>query len=305
MANEKKEFNYGLYAVSVFAIVTVAILIITLFTFKSKYIAFDAEKVAVNYVDSIVQKGDGYNAYKNTLVSKNSKYGDFIREQYMNPVIYPEYKVGEGTDGLKGYNDESYMSDKTKNDDGSLAGQLADEMYVYYVQLLETYGWDDYDSFFKNYFAKLAEVRQGIFGDEYLSDEVMFTALEANVASYGDSLTGTEAVTDEKSGVTTGEDTVGFYQTAFGEDYKISESIKNVEALNVDAYKTSLDAEMLKTYNVSADDITEAVAVTVDVVLEDGTAIAQLTVNEVKIGNSWYVDNTNADTSALYPALAK
>lgn len=305
MANEKKEFNYGLYAVSVFAIVTVAILIITLFTFKSKYIAFDAEKVAVNYVDSIVQKGDGYNAYKNTLVSKNSKYGDFIREQYMNPVIYPEYKVGEGTDGLKGYNDESYMSDKTKNDDGSLAGQLADEMYVYYVQLLETYGWDDYDSFFKNYFAKLAEVRQGIFGDEYLSDEVMFTALEANVASYGDSLTGTEAVTDEKSGVTTGEDTVGFYQTAFGEDYKINESIKNVEALNVDAYKTSLDAEMLKTYNVSADDITEAVAVTVDVVLEDGTAIAQLTVNEVKIGNSWYVDNTNADTSALYPALAK
>lgn len=305
MANEKKEFNYGLYAVSVFAIVTVAILIITLFTFKSKYIAFDAEKVAVNYVDSIVQKGDGYNAYKNTLVSKNSKYGDFIREQYMNPVIYPKYKVGEGTDGLKGYNDESYMSDKTKNDDGSLAGQLADEMYVYYVQLLETYGWDDYDSFFKNYFAKLAEVRQGIFGDEYLSDEVMFTALEANVASYGDSLTGTEAVTDEKSGVTTGEDTVGFYQTAFGEDYKINESIKNVEALNVDAYKTSLDAEMLKTYNVSADDITEAVAVTVDVVLEDGTAIAQLTVNEVKIGNSWYVDNTNADTSALYPALAK
>lgn len=303
MDNENKKFNYGLYAVAVFAIVTVLVVLITIFTFKSKYIAFDAEKVAVNYTDTIVQSGDGYNAYKYTLASKNDKYGDFIRKQYMYPIIYPGYEAGMNTDDFDGYDADTHKSDATKNDDGTLAGKLADTMYPYYVELIKTYGWDNYDAVYKNYFNKLVEVRQQIFGDDYLSDEVMFTALEANVASYGDSLTGTEAVTDENSGVTTGEDTIGVYQTKFGEDYKISEKVSNVETIaDLDAYTAALNSDVLATYGVAAEDISDAVSVTVDIVLEDGTVIAQIPVSEVKIGSTWYVDNTNVDTSGLYLA---
>ena len=43
-----------------------------------------------------------------------------------------------------------------------------------------------------NYFAKYQQVRGQVFGDSYLDDEGMFTALEANVKTYGESLTGTE-----------------------------------------------------------------------------------------------------------------
>lgn len=303
MDNENRKFNYGLYAVAVFAIVTVLVVLITIFTFKSKYIAFDAEKVAVNYTDTIVQSGDGYNAYKYTLASKNDKYGDFIRKQYMYPIIYPGYEAGMNTDDFDGYDADKHKSDATKNDDGTLAGKLAETMYPYYVELIKTYGWDNYDAVYKNYFNKLVEVRQQIFGDDYLSDEVMFTALEANVASYGDSLTGTEAVTDENSGVTTGEDTIGVYQTKFGEDYKISEKVSNVETIaDLDAYTAALNSDVLATYGVAAEDISDAVSVTVDIVLEDGTVIAQIPVSEVKIGSTWYVDNTNVDTSGLYLA---
>lgn len=61
------------------------------FAVKQKYIAFDSEKLAVSYADTIVQKGDGYNAYTYTLSAKGDKYGDFIRKNYMYPIIYPGY----------------------------------------------------------------------------------------------------------------------------------------------------------------------------------------------------------------------
>lgn len=305
MANENKKFNYGLYAVAVFAIVTVLVVLITIFTFKSKYIAFDEEKVAVNYTDTIVQKGDGYNAYKYTLVSKDDKYGDFIRKQYMYPLIYPDYEIGGSTKDLEGYNSDTHKSDATINDDGSLAGKLAESLYPYYVKLVETYGWDNYDMIYTSYFNKLVEVRQQIFGDDYLSDEVMFTALEANVASYGDSLTGTKAVTDENSGVTTGKDTIGAYQSAYGEDYKLTAKAAGAQQIeDLDAYKAALDADVLATYGVAADDISDAKSVAVQVTTEDGTVVADLTVYEVKIGSTWYVDNLSTDTFSVYTNAA-
>ena len=306
MAKENKKFNYGLYAVAVFVIVTVVLVLIATFTFKSKYVAFDTEKVAVNYTDTIAQKGDGYNAYKFTLVSKNEKYGDFIRQQYIYPVVYPGYEVGMDSNAFKelkakGFNTDEHKSDATKNDDGSLAGKLAEEMYSYYVELVETYGWDDYDAVFTNYINKLVEVRKEVFGDDYMSDEVVFTALEANVASYGDSLTGTKAVTDETSGVTTGKDTTGLYQTAYGENYKLTATAKETEEItDLDTYKSALNADALASYGVSVDDITAAAAVTVDVALEDGTVIATVKVYEVKIGSTWYVDNLTTSTTDAY-----
>ncbi len=306
MAKENKKFNYGLYAVATFVVVTVVLVIITAFTFKSKYIAFYADKVAVNFTDTVMQSGDGYNAYKYTIASKNSKYGDFIREQYMYPMIYPNYNPGDKvTDEMKknGLSADERKSDATLNDDGTLAGRLADEMYPVYEELMKNGGWDDYDTVYKTYFNKLLETRKEIFGDDYMSDEVMFTALEANVKTYGNSLTGTEEelAADEKTVIQ--EKTTGLYQTKYGEDYKITTTVKESEAVeDVASFTASLDAAKLESYGISAEDISAAQKVTVECALEDGTVIVSQTVYEVKIGNTWYIDNLTTDTSAIYAA---
>lgn len=308
MAKENKKFNYGLYAVSVFVIITVILVVITTFTFKSKYIAFDADKIAVNFTDSVMQNGDGYNAYKYTLASKSSKYGDFIRKQYMYPLIYLDYTPGgEVTDEMKknGLSADERKSDATKNDDGSLAGKVAEAMYPVYVELMKNGGWDDYDTVYKTYFDKLIETRKEIFGDDYMSDEVMFTALEANVKTYGNSLTGTELelAADEKTVIQ--EETTGLYQTKFGDDYKITTIVKDSKAVeDVAAFTASLDAAKLETYGISADDISAVQEVTVECALDDGTVIVTQTVFAAKIGHTWYVDNLTTDTSAIYATEA-
>lgn len=304
MAKESKKFNYGLYAVATFVAVTAVLVIITAFTFKAKYMAFYPDKVAVNYTDSIMQNGDGYNAYKYTLASKSEKYGDFIRQQYMYPLIYPNYNPGDKvTDEMKknGLSADERKSDTTLNDDGALAGKLADTMYPIYTELMQSSGWDDYDNVYKTYFAKLIETRKAIFGDDYMSDEVMFTALEANVKTYGNSLTGTEQelAADEKTVIQ--EKTTGLYQTKFGEDYKITSTVKDSKEIDdIDAYKAALDASKLETYGITADDISAAQQVTVECALEDGTVIISQTVYTVKIGITWYIDNLTTDTSAIY-----
>lgn len=306
MAKENKKFNYGLYAVIVFVVIATILVLVTSFTFKSKYVAFDNEKVAVNFVDTIAQKGDGYNAYKFTAVSKSQKYGDFVRQQFMYPIVYPGYEAGMDGDAFKklkesGLNTDEHKSDATKNDDGKLAGEVANKMYDYYAELMENGGWDDYSKVYTSYFAKLAEVRKEVFGDDYMSDDVMFTALEANVASYGNSLTGTEKklAADDKTVIQ--EESTGIYQTAFGKDYKLTTTVKGSEDItDLDAYKATLSNELLATYGVSADDITAAAKVLVDVTLADGTVVASCEVYEIKIGSNWYVDNLSTNTGALY-----
>ena len=308
MANENKKFNYGLYVVAVFVIVTVVLVLHGAFTFKSKYVAFDPEKVAVNYTDSIAQKGDGYNAYKYTMLPQGDKYGDFIRKQYIYPVVYPGYEVGmdsKAFDKLKenGYDTDAFKSDATKNDDGSLTGDLTEAMYPYYVELIETYGWDNYDAVFTNYISKLVETRKAMFGDEYMSDEVFFTAFESNVVSYGNSLTGTEEVIADDGVTVTQKESTGLYQTIYGENYKFTTSVKETEEItDIDTYKAALDTDTLASYGISADDITAATAVTVDVALENGDVITSVKVYEVKIGSTWYVDNLTTSTASAYIA---
>ncbi len=296
----KKEFNAKLYAVVAFILIAAILSTITVTTYKSKYNGFSPEKIAVVYTESIVARGDGYNAYKNTIMSKNYKYGDFIREHYMYPVIYAQsgYTPGDNTDGLKGLNDEALMSDKTKNDNGTLSGKVIDTMYPYYVQLItELNGWDNYDEFFTKYFAKLVKVRSEIFGDTYMTDEIMFTALEANVSKYGDSLVGTEDVIDEKSGVVTSTKSIGLYEKAYGENYKFTyEVVKTEDIEDVSAY---LNPSELNKYSIDIKDITEGKTITIDIKVNN-EAVATQKVNVLKIDSTWYVDNTTADTSALY-----
>lgn len=303
MEKKEKGFNLKLYATVAFFAVLAALVLITVFTFRTKYTAYHPEAVAQNYADTIVQTADGYNAYKNALVSKSQKYGDFIREYYMYPVIYRDtaYKPGDNIKdcGYKGCNEEDCQGEKTKNDDGTLQGQVIDTMYDYYVELVAN-GWDDYDTIFTKYFAKLVEVRKAVFGDDYMTDEIMFTALESNVLTYGQSLTGTEDVFDENTGLQTSFKSIGAYQTAYGEDYKLTTAVKAEKEMDLAAYKAALPTDTLATYGVQAADIGAVKCYTVSVTTADGKEVAQADIVVAQIKNSWYVDNTATDTSALY-----
>lgn len=307
----KKGFNYKLYAIIAFVVVAAILAVTTSYAFQQKYIAFNPEKTALNYADTIIQRGDGYNAYAYTISAKSEKYGDFIRIYYMYPLIYPDYEVGMDSKEFKkiqkekkGYDNEKYQSEATLNDDGTLAGKLADTMYPYYVELIKTYGWDDYDSIYKNYFSRLVQERKAIFGDDFLNDEVMFTAFESNVSTYGNAVTGTEEVIGEDGKTIVQEKSVGLYQEEYGEDYKITSSVVSASPVeDLASYKSSLDPAVLETYGITADDISDAQKVTVQGALEDGTVITSLDVYVVKIGNTWYVDNTTTVTNTFYSTM--
>ena len=202
---EKKGFNAALYAVVAGIVVAVALVLITIFAFTTRYTGFSNEKVAQAYVDTIVQTGDGYNAYKNTLVSKNQKFGKFVTNAYMLPYINEDAEkasfVGTGTDEEIAKTDEVY-----------------DTMYDFYVELLQKYGLDDIDAVFNDYFAKLSEVRKEVFGDEYMDTDFMFSVFESNVSKYGKSLTGTEEELGADDKTVIQKATTGKYQKMFGKD---------------------------------------------------------------------------------------
>lgn len=345
----KTGFRAGAYAVFAGVLVAVVLVIITIFAFATRYTAFAPEKVAQAYTDTIVQTGDGYNAYKNTLVSKNAKFGDFIRNAYMMPYVNDGDDVQQAAFVGTGSDEEAQAIDKVYS-----------TMYDYYVELLQTYGFDDYDSVFSKYFERLSEVRKQVYGDEYMDTEFMFGAFESNVSTYGQSLTGTKRTfaSDEKTVIQ--EQSTGAYQKMFGAEqdvevdvldetsgkkktvtekqlvYKLTTTVKDCNELTEDEVKAYIDAysqrikpvaesgaakadsfgiadmdkNTAKTDMVNAfaeldnSDAIEGVAkCTVEVVDNNNTVVAQQELYVVKIGNSWYVDNTNVDTSALYLAL--
>lgn len=316
---QKKGFNVGVYSVFAGVIIAVILVVLTIFAFATRYTAFSPEKVAQSYTDTIVQTGDGYNAYKISLVSKNSKYGDFIRATYMAPYVNEDAEqaafVGTGSEEEQNAIDTVY-----------------DTMYDYYIELLMTYGFDDYDAVFSNYFAKLKEVRNAVYGDEFMNTDFMFGAFESNVDTYGKSLTGTEEQVAQDGKTVLQEATVGKYQEMYGEDYKLTSVVTSCEELTgddasqyiaeyseritvaIDKFTAGInvdDAEkaqkMKDTVSAlnNAESISAVAKCVVDVTLEDGSTVATQEIYVVEIGNSWYVDNTNIDTTALYLALGK
>ncbi|MGN1420457.1 MAG: hypothetical protein ACI4XC_02945 [Eubacterium sp.] len=321
----KKEFKAGLYAVISGVIVAVVLVLLTIFAFTTRYTAFKPEKVAQTYVDTIVQSGDGYNAYKNTLVSKNQKYGDFIINAYMLPYVNDGDDVKQAEFVGKGSEEETKAIDT-----------VYETMYDYYVELINTYGYDDYDSIFSNYFAKLSEVRKEIYGDEYMNTDYMFGAFEANVSTYGKSLTGSDETLAADGKTVLQEASTGVYQTMYGDDYKLTAAVKECTALSEDEAKAYVaeykdritpvaqsgeakadefglvddpegdtpKSDMASAFSKldSSEDITAVDKCIVEVTLADGTVVATQELYVVQIGNSWYVDNTNVDTSALYLA---
>ncbi len=343
---DKKGFRAGVYAVIAGVVVAVALVLITIFAFATRYTAFSPEKVAQAYVDTIVQTGDGYNAYKNTLVSKNAKFGDFIRNAYMKPYVNDGDDVKQADFVGTGSQEEAEALDKVYS-----------TMYDYYVELLKKYGLDDYDSVFSEYFAKLSEVRKSVYGDEYMDTEYMFGVFESNVSTYGQSLTGTKRVFASDNKTIIQEQTTGVYQTMFGKEqdvktdalvdgkkqtvtekqlvYKFTTTVKDCTELSGDeleAYIADYSArikpvaesgeakadefgitdtedaknksDMINAFkNLDcSEDISAAAKCTVEVTLDDGTVVATQELYVTRIGNSWYVDNTDVDTSGLYLA---
>ena len=291
MSKKEKNFNFKLYAVVSFVAVALILVVVCVADFSAKYMAFHPERLAEFYVDTIVQSGDGYNAYKNTLVSKEMKYGDFIRRNYID-----SYVTRDGVD----YSDDSFKGKKTLSDDGTLSGELIERMYPVYKKLLSTCGWENYDSIFTGYLKALVEAREEIYGDQFFNDEVFFTAFEANVSAYGKSLTGTEEAYDENSGVKLSDKVTGIYQESFGEDYVISCKAVNTESCYVDGWLKDADADILAVYGVEADKISDVATVLVDVTVNGGEKVADCEVTLVKIGMSWYVDNLSTDISSLF-----
>ena len=332
----KKEFKAGLYAVISGVIVAVVLVLLTIFAFTTRYTAFKPEKVAQTYVDTIVQSGDGYNAYKNTLVSKNQKYGDFIINAYMLPYVNDSDDVKQAEFVGKGSEEETKAIDT-----------VYETMYDYYIELINTYGYDDYDSIFSNYFAKLSEVRKEVYGDEYMDTDYMFGVFEANVSTYGRSLTGADETLAADGKTVLQEATKGIYQEMYGDNYKLTATVKECTALSEDEAKayvaeykdritpvaqsgeakadefgledrtyekkilffTQKKSDNKKSDMISAfeeldcsNDITAVDKCVIEVALADGTVVATQELYVVQIGNSWYVDNTNTDTSALYLA---
>lgn len=344
---QKKEFKAGLYAVVAGVAIAVVLVVLTIFAFTTRYTAFSPEKVAQAYTDTIVQTGDGYNAYKNSLVSKNMKYGDFIRAAYMAPFVNDGDDVEQAAFVGTGSDEEQKAIDTVYN-----------TMYEYFTQLVKTVGFDNYDEIFNSYFAKLVEVRHQVYGDDYMDTEFMFGAFESNVDTYGKSLTGTDRVIASDNKTITQDKTVGLYQEMFGveteveeEDvidgekqtvkstklvYRMTSTVKECTELSADEvsayvaeYKERI-APVATSGGAKADsfgladidkkhkpktsmtdafagldcseDITSVAKAVVDVTLDDGTVVATQELYVVQIGNSWYVDNTNIDTSALYLA---
>ncbi len=292
MNKKEKSFNIKAYAVISIIAVAAILVVVCVATFNSKYIAFHPEKVAENFVSTIVSGGDGYNAYKNTVLSKNDKFGDFIRKNYIEPAV----KTDE--DG-KLYSDDLFKGEKTLSDDGAFSGKLISEMYPVYEKLVNTCGWDDYDSIFTGYIEKLKSAREEIFGDKFFNDEVFFTAFEANVYSYADKLKGTQELFDENTGVKLSEKSIGIYQELYGEDYRFEVSAVNVTDVDKTEYLSKADTERYTSYGVETEDISAVKTVAVSV-FEDGKELLKADVKLIKIGKSWYVDNTATTTSALY-----
>lgn len=291
MNNNGKGFNVKAYGIISFFAVAAVLVAVCVSTFNSKYIAFHPERVAENFVSTIVSGGDGYNAYKNTVLSKNDKYGDFIRKNYIEPAVKTE-------DG-KLYSDDAFKGEKTLSDDGTLAGRLIFVMYPVYEELISTYGWDDYDSIFKGYIEKLKASREEIFGDKFFNDEVFFAAFEANVSSFADKLKGTQELFDENTGIKLSEKTIGIYQELYGEDYRFEVTAVNTEDIDTAEYLSQINAEEYSLYGIDTDDISEVKSVKVKV-LEDGKELLEAQIKLIKIGKSWYVDNTETVTSELY-----
>ena len=323
MTKSKKGFNTGLYGVIAGVLVAAILVGMTVFAFTTRYNAFSPEKVAQSYADTVVQTGDGYNALKVSLVSKNQKFGNFVINAYMAPYVNDNKGKKKGEKKIEQNKEIGTGSKK----EAKLLDTVYNTMYDYYDELMKTVGLQNYDEFYSLYFAKLKEVRVAVLQDDYMDTDFMFSVFESNVQTYANKLTGTKKVlaADEKTVIQ--KASTGAYQELYGKKYKLTTTVTDTKELSADeveayvkgykdrivpiiqkseAVADTLDdkkSEAMKSAfeNLNVADSIEAVdECTIEVTNQNGDVVANTKVYVVRIGNSWYVDNSNTDTAPLY-----
>ena len=75
--------------------------------------------------------------------------------------------------------------------------------------------------------------------------------------------------------------------------------MKEEKDLVIDTLKAQLNEELLLTYGVASDEITEAKEIAVEVYANENL-VSECSVTVVKIGASWYVYSAATDTASLY-----
>lgn len=323
MTKSKKGFNTGLYGVIAGILVAAILVGMTVFAFTTRYNAFSPEKVAQSYADTIVQTGDGYNALKVSLVSKNQKFGNFVINAYMAPYVNDNSGKKKGEKKIEQNKEIGTGSKK----EAKLLDTVYNTMYDYYDELMKTVGLQNYDEFYSLYFAKLKEVRVAVLQDDYMDTNFMFSVFESNVQTYANKLTGTKKVLADDKKTVIQKASTGAYQELYGKKYKLTTTVTDTKELSSDEVKTyakgykdrvvpiiqkseavadTLDdkkSEAMKSAfeNLNVADNIEAVdECTVEVTNQNGDVVANTKVYVVRIGNSWYVDNSNTDTAPLY-----
>lgn len=323
MTKSKKGFNTGLYGVIAGVLVAAILVGMTVFAFTTRYNAFSPEKVAQSYADTIVQTGDGYNALKVSLVSKNQKFGNFVINAYMAPYVNDNKGKKKGEKKIEQNKEIGTGSKK----EAKLLDTVYNTMYDYYDELMKTVGLQNYDEFYSLYFAKLKEVRVAVLQDDYMDTDFMFSVFESNVQTYANKLTGTKKVLADDKKTVIQKASTGAYQELYGKKYKLTTTVTDTKELPADEVKAyvkdykdrivpiiqksetvadTLDdkkSEAMKSAfeNLNVADSIEAVdECTVEVTNQNGDVVANTKVYVVRIGNSWYVDNSNTDTVPLY-----
>lgn len=323
MTESKKGFKAGLYGVIAGVLVAAILVGLTVFAFTTRYNAFSPEKVAQSYADTVVQTGDGYNALKVSLVSKNQKFGNFVINAYMAPYVNDNSGKKKGEKKVE----QNKAIGTGSKEETKLLDTVYNTMYDYFDELMKTVGLQNYDAFYSAYFAKLKEVRVEVLKDDYMDTDFMFSVFESNVQTYADKLTGTEEklAADEKTVLQ--EASTGIYQELYGKDYKLTTTVTDTKELSSDEVKTYADEyksrisaiidggkqkaealddskkeSMIDAFDkLDVSDSIEAVdECSVEVKNQKNEVVATTTVYVVKIGNSWYVDNSNTDTTPLY-----
>ena len=181
-------------------------------------------------------------------------------------------------------------------------------------------------------FDMLKQVRVAVLGDDYMDTEFMFSVFESNVQTYSNKLTGTKKKLAADKKTVLQKETTGIYQEMYGKDYKLTTTVTNTKELSADEVKAYADEyknriqpliengnskaaalanedkkeAMEQAFaNLDVADSIEAVdECTVEVTNQKGDVVATVQVYVVRIGNSWYVDNSNTSTAPLYIAQA-
>lgn len=296
MKQENKKFNLTYAVVSVIAFIVVAAGLITYY-YISHFIMFSPEKVAGQYVMNTVE-GDGYDALKYSTMSVNQKMGDYLREHYINQYV----KENDGT-----------APKLTAEQEGEKLTAILEKMYPEFVLLNDTVGFENYDELFSTYFEEYVKAHKEIYGNDFISDEDMFTCIEGNLATYievqklqNETLYGNGKEYADKYltiGAKTDEDDP--YIAGYHIETLINEITIEKDSSKIKAYVDSLSDSQKKAYEsfgINTDDISAYATVTVrNAVTGEGEKAvideqnADFSANPtvltlIKIGSQWYVD---------------